>query len=144
MSVFIVSGLLSSMWQMHQHMLLFTNKDLAMAEEYRPALPAEALVLSSTGVNNPIWSLAGQTVVEGRFDYLWDYGLPAQEVQDDINSIFQGNPSATRLLQHYRIQYVLISPFERSQIRGLNEVYFLQRFPMIFHKGGVEIFKIRQ
>jgi hypothetical protein len=142
--VLIASGTLGLIWNIGQHPIMYPDRALREAREYRQALPINALVLASAYHQHPLWALAGQPVVEGETDYLFDYGLPWIPLQRDVQAMYAGGPDAISLLQKYRVQYVLISRYERNNISFINEPFFIRNFPLIYYRDGMSIYQIRR
>jgi hypothetical protein len=127
-----------------QHDLLYKDTAFSEAGKLRKQLPPDALVLTATTHDHPLWGLAGQPVVEGDTQYLADYGLPYQQISKDVETMYAGGDDSLALLQKYRVQYVLISHYERTDIPMTNESFFAQHFPLIYQQGGMEIYQIRR
>jgi uncharacterized membrane protein len=140
----VATGTLTIIWQACHIRLLYPDRSLTEAREFRRQLPSDALVLTSTYIYHPLWSLAGQPVVEGDTFWIWSYGLPSQQVYGDIRSMYAGGDNAVALLRKYGIRYVVISRYEREYVQDVNEPFYAQHFPLIYQHDGSEIYQIRK
>jgi hypothetical protein len=127
-----------------QHELLYKDTAFSEARELRAHVPIDALVLASTSRRHPLSGLAGQFVVAGETEFLSDYGLPYQQVSKDVQAMYAGGDDSLALLRKYRVQYVLISHYERTDVPMTNEVFFTQHFPLVYQHDGMKIYQIRR
>ena len=56
--------------------------------------------------------------------------------------MYAGNEQSLQLLKQYKVDYAYIGPTER-QFYHANENFFMDRFPLVFTKNDVKVYKIR-
>ena len=83
-----------------------------------------ALVLHAPTFNSPVF-LTGRRSLLGYAGTIVSHGLDYRSREDDIRQIYAGAPQARALLQKYGIDYVLVSPMERSQLE-VNDAFWNQ------------------
>jgi hypothetical protein len=140
-----VSGVLALIWKGTELPPIYPYDAFKLAREVRQQLPVDALILTTYDHIDPVWVLAGHPVVEGETGYMYAYGLTGwPQIQKDVDAMYAGGPDAVRLLQKYRVQYVMVSRYERNYLSAVNEPFFGRNFPLIYYRDGVSIYQVRR
>lgn len=96
-------------------------------------------------LNGPVFNTA--TVLTGRQSlmrytgHLGSYGIDYFPREADVKQIYLGGANAQTLLEKYKIDYVLVSPFERNDLKA-NEDFF-KKFPVFAESGAFKVYKVR-
>lgn len=111
-----------------------------VAERIKQRIEPNSLILNAPTYNSAV-VLSGRQSLMRYPGHLGSHGIDYAERERDVKSIYAGGPAATTLLQKYGIDYVLISPEERSSVAP-NEAFF-SRFPVIAEAGQYKLYKIK-
>ena len=117
----------------------FDRNGVRFAEIIRQHTPPRALVLHAP-TYNPVVFLTGRRSLLGYPGHIWSQGLDYVPRETDIKKIYAGAPDAQVLLARYGIDYVVVSPMERSYM-PVNEAFFA-RYPKIGEVGEYRLYKI--
>ena len=74
--------------------------------------------------------------------HLSSHGIDYATRESDVKAIYQGGAAADALMKKYRIDYVVISPEERT-LGNVNEQYFA-KFPVAAESGQYRVYKVAQ
>lgn len=100
----------------------FDRDGIAISDIILAQTPARALVLHAPTYNPPVF-LTGRRSLLGYTGYIWAHGLPYVDREADIKRIYAGDPTATKLIAQYGIDYILVSPIERNYM-PVNDAFF--------------------
>lgn len=123
--------------------LLLTAEEVALAAEVRARTDPRAMFVIGLQSNHPVGMLSGRRVLMGYPGWLWTEGLPTAERERDVRAIYGFTSDAPGLLAKYRVDYVVIGPVEREQLRANVEAY-RSRFPELLRTTSYEIFDVRR
>lgn len=111
----------------------------------------QPVVLEAVGdsytLYNHLSAMTGLPTVEGWVvhEWLWrgGYDQPGQR-STDVANIYQGVDEglAKKLLDQYRVEYVLIGPLEREKYPNLVEDRFNRLGKLVFHQGEVSVYQL--
>ncbi len=73
--------------------------------------------------------------------HLGSHGIDYGERERDIKTMYAGGPAAEELMRKYGIDFVLISPEERSSVRP-NEPYFA-KYPVAADFGQYQVYRVK-
>ena len=118
----------------------FDGEAVAVAERIRSTTPPRALFLN-TPTYNTAMVLTGRRSLLRYPGHLSSHGIDYAERESDAKRMYAGGPDAVRLMEKYGIEYVLMSPEERSSM-GPNEPFF-SRFPVAAQAGQYKAYKVR-
>lgn len=118
--------------------LFFSNEQLALAEIVKKTIAPQAVVLTASNHNHWLPTLTGRKIALGYTAWLWSYGIPYQQREEEIKIIYQ--TADKNLLDKYKINYVLIGPEETRQFL-INEKLFRQQFPAIQLSPNVTLYQ---
>lgn len=117
----------------------FDRDGIALAEVIRAETPARALILHAPTYNPPVF-LTGRRSLLGYTGYIWAHGLPYTDREADIKRIYAGEADADQLLDKYEVQYIVVSPVERSNLT-VNDAFF-ERFTKVAEAGEYELYEV--
>jgi hypothetical protein len=121
---------------------VFDADAVEIGEQMRLRTPANALFLNAPTYNSAV-VLSGRRSLLRYIGHLMSHGINYREREDDLNRIYEGGGTADLLLRKHAIDYVLISPAERTaQAFKVNEDYF-KKYPVIAESGQYKVYKIR-
>jgi hypothetical protein len=119
---------------------VFDNEAVKIAEQIKQKTPPKAMFLNAPTYNSAVVLTGRQSVM--RFPgHLWSHGIDYSKREEDVKAIYAGGPSADQLIQRYGIDYLIISPEERSSVAP-NEQFF-QKFPVVAEVGRSKVYKTR-
>ena len=106
----------------------------------KKATPPNAMFLNGP-IFNPAVVMAGRQSLMRYPGHLGSYGIDYGEREQDVKRIYAGGPMADTLLQKYNIEYVLISPYERNDMKANEE--FFKKFPIVAEAGQFKVYKVK-
>lgn len=125
---------------------VFNRDSVAVAEQIKQKTAPNAMFLNAPTFNSAI-VLSGRRSLMRYVGHLSSYGIYYYEREADVKRIYAGDAAATALLNKYNIEYVLISPEERSYFQTgkspLNEDFF-RRFPVAAQVGEYTVYQIKK
>lgn len=118
---------------------VFDADAVRLAERVKRSVPATALFLNAPTYNSAV-VLTGRRSVMRYSGHLFSHGIDYVGRENDVKKIYAGGPEAEGLIRKYGIEYVLISPEERSALRA-NESFF-SRFPVVAEVGQYKVHRV--
>jgi hypothetical protein len=121
---------------------VFDADAVKIAEQIRLRTPPKALFLNAPTYNTAV-VLSGRRSLLRYIGHLMSHGIDYREREADLNRIYEGTATADLFLRKYEIDYVLISPAERTaQAFRVNEDYF-RKYPVVAESGEYKVYKVR-
>lgn len=121
-------------------MRVFDADGVKLAERIKKSVPAQTLFLNAPTYNSAIVLTGRQSFI--RYPgHLASHGIDYGPRENDVKMMYSGGAQAEELLRKYGIEYVLISPEERSTMRA-NETFF-NKFPVLAEVGQYKVYKIK-
>jgi hypothetical protein len=123
---------------------VFDGNDLAMGELIRTATPPRAVILNAP-LHNHAFLLSGRRSFFGYPGTLWTHGISADIYgprEAMMKRIYAGESDAPALLESAGIDYVVVGPMERQNVKPLDEAFFA-RFPVAGRAGDGILYKVR-
>ena len=117
----------------------FDADGIAIAAAIREKTPTRALMLNAPTWNTPVF-LSGRGSLLGYTGHVWSRGLPYADREADIQRIYAGEADAEQLIAKYGIDFIVVSPIERSNLT-VNDA-FLARFTRIAQAGEYELYEV--
>jgi hypothetical protein len=114
---------------------------IRVAERLRNSTPPDSVFLNAPTYNSAV-VLTGRLSVMRYPGHLGSHGINYAEREKDVKEIYRGGLNASRLLDKYGIDYVLISPEERNTLTP-DESYF-SHFPVAAESGQYKVYDVRQ
>jgi hypothetical protein len=117
----------------------FDAPAVAFAERIKAAVPTDALVLHAPTWNPPVY-LTGRPSLLGYPGWIWAHGLPYVDRERDIGLMYGGGPDALSLMHRYGIQFVEITPLERSSLEISDDLF--ADFPVVAEVGDYRLYRV--
>ncbi len=119
----------------------FSKEDIDTAAYIEQETPAHAVFLTGYEQHlNPVSSLAGRTIICGPGLWLYYHGFDTTERYLDIARFYEDPQSNLDVLKKYRVEYIMISSYERSSDRFELDYAGLETlFPLCYTSGNGEI-----
>jgi len=121
----------------------FDADGLRFAELIKRETPARSLILHAPTYNDPVY-LTGRRTYLGFPGHIWSHGLDYAGREATLKRIYAGGPDAAALIAHERIEFVVVGPLEREEMRKygvrLNETFF-ERFEKVGGAGEYRLYK---
>jgi len=118
---------------------VFDSAGVEFAEVVKQKTAPRSLVMHAPVHNHPVF-LTGRRSLMGYPGHIWTHGLDYVQRESEIKRMYAGTPEAAALLQKYKIEYVVVSPLERS-IMVVNEQFFA-KFEIVGDVGEYRLYKI--
>jgi hypothetical protein len=118
---------------------------LVFAELIKTKTPPRALILHAPLYNDPVY-LTGRRTFLGYPGHIWSHGLNYEKREAELKRIYAGAGEASSLIADNGIEYVVVGPSERAEMKkagvALNESYF-KRFERVGGVGEYSLYKTR-
>ncbi len=141
--VLVLSGTLD-VWRAASNQVkirVFDTDAMRVAEQLKQKTPQNALFLNAP-TYNPAVVLAGRQSLMRFNGHLGSYGIDYGPREADVRRIYEGSGMADSLLEKYNIDYVLISPEEKTKLKANEE--FFKKFPVIAESGQYRVHQIKK
>jgi hypothetical protein len=123
----------------------FESAGVSFAEVVRRETEPRSLILHAPTYNDPVY-LTGRRTYLGYPGHVWSHGIDYTERESVVKSIYAGSPEAASLIESAGIEYVVIGPLEREEMRKygvtLNESFFA-RYRKVGEAGGYLLYKTK-
>jgi hypothetical protein len=121
---------------------VFDPSQLAAGEMIKKATPPRAVILNAAMHNHP-FLLAGRRSFMGYPGTLWTHGIVYDEREQALKKIYEGVvPDSLHLLAQHGIDYVVIGPLERNEIKPINPAFFDEHFTRAGETPDTVIYKV--
>jgi len=117
----------------------FDGDALGVAALIRKDTDPRATILHAPTYNAPVY-LTGRRSLMGYAGHLWSSGVNYFEREADIRRIYAGEPDALDLLKRYNVDFIVVSPMERTQL-AVND-RFIDQFPVIGRSGDYTLYEV--
>jgi hypothetical protein len=104
--------------------------------------PPKAVFLTGMANHDPVQMIAGRTLYVGYANWLWAEGVPYVPRQTAALEILGWDSRAAALLAASPIDFVVIGPHERTQLRA-DEDAFRARFPIAVQTANYRVYDVR-
>jgi hypothetical protein len=118
---------------------VFSKDSVIIAEQIKQKTAPNAMFLNAPTYNSTV-VLTGRRSLMRFNGHLSSYGIDYGPREDEVKKIYEGSPLADGLLQKNKIEYVVVSPEERSNLT-VNENFF-KKFPVFAEVGQYKIYKV--
>ncbi|MER3631308.1 MAG: hypothetical protein C4325_03335 [Blastocatellia bacterium] len=119
---------------------VFSRDAVEAALRIRAVTPKKALIVNAPTYNSVI-VLTGRQSLMRYPGHLSSHGIDWVGREADLKAIYAGGPLARHLLRKYNVDFVLISPEERSMLQ-VNDRFFAE-FPVSASLGDYTLYKVR-
>jgi hypothetical protein len=119
----------------------FTSADtLALAAQLREKTPARALLVTAPNIGS-VAVATGQRWFLGYPGHVWSHGIEPGERETIVRKIYAGDADAASLIAQHGIDYVVISPLERSYT-PVNDAFFAS-YPTVAQTAESRVVQVR-
>lgn len=136
-----ISALLSIGRELVSDYTLYSNSHVEAALYIDKHTPSDTTVLTNSRHVNEVSSLAGRNIVNGAANFLWPHGLYNQQRSADVKMMYENPNAAQALFEKYRVDYIMISSWERNDYR-IDEELFDSLFPCVFQFDDVKLYQL--
>ena len=119
----------------------YDAEDIAFAEWVKTETPEHCVFLTGNEHLNPIASLAGRTIPCGSDLYLYYHGFNTNERKAELAAFYEAPAEQLALLRKYGVEYVYVSPSERSSY-AVDEEALAELFTVAYESGGRIVYAI--
>ena len=119
---------------------VFETDAIRLAEQIKGKTPPNALFLNAPTYNSAV-VLSGRRSFMRYVGHLSSHGIDYQEREEQTRKMYGGAGVSEMLLGKNEIEYVLVSPEERSTMAP-NEDFF-RKYPVIAESGQYRVYKIK-
>ncbi len=124
---------------------IFDADAVKIAEQIKSKTAPNALFLNAPTYNTVV-VLTGRRSLMRYTGHLASYGIDYTARENDVKRIYTGDGTTDIFLKKYGIEYILISPEERTYFKAnnvpFNEAYF-QKFPVAAEVGQYKVYKVQ-
>ena len=117
----------------------YERDGVALAQKIIELTPQRALILHAP-TYNPVVFLTGRRSLLGYTGYIWAHGLDYVPRETDIKNIYAGASNADALLAKHGVDYIVVTPVERSYM-PVNDEFFV-RFPLVAEVGSYKLYQV--
>ncbi|MCU1289056.1 MAG: hypothetical protein JWN60_1285, partial [Acidobacteria bacterium] len=119
---------------------VFSADSVKIAGQIKLKTEPDALFLNAPTYNSAV-VLSGRRSLMRYLGHLSSHGIDYAERESDTKRIYAGEASGEILLRKHGIEYVLISPEERSAL-AVNEQFFA-KYPIVAESGQYRVYKVK-
>jgi len=103
------------------------------------------LILHAPTYNDPVY-LTGRRTFLGYPGHVWSHGIDYSKREAELKRIYAGSAEAPALIERTGIEYVVVGPLERGELRQqgitLNESFFA-RYKKVGEAGEYRLYKTK-
>ncbi|MBA2379167.1 MAG: hypothetical protein H0V76_06300 [Blastocatellia bacterium] len=118
---------------------VFSPDAVAVADRIKATTQRDALFVNAPTYNSAV-VLSGRPSLMRYTGHLGSHGIDYREREQDIKTIYGGGPQAKELMRKWGVEYVIVSPVERSSLNP-NEDFFRQ-YPITAQSGEYQVYRI--
>jgi hypothetical protein len=126
-----------------EHPVLLNPVVLEVARMIRERIPPHSVIMHAPIHNSPV-IMTGRQSLMGYPGHLWTHGIDYEERESDVGAIYSGRSDADELLKKYGVNYVMVGPIERSQLKPQESFFIGHEFPVIIDYQGYRVYEIRK
>ncbi len=119
---------------------LFSQADLEAAAAMRANTPPRARILHAP-IHNSVVVLTGRQSLMGYPGHLWTHGIDYGTRETEVQMMYRGGPTAVDLLAKHNIDFVVIGPVERDQLKA-DEKYFAANYRKVVDQPEYRVYQI--
>ena len=140
LAVSVCSGTLSLGREIVSEYQLYPAAEVQASEYIKENLPQDATFLTATNHNNAVASLTGRNIVCGTASFLYYHGVDYKTQQEAAKCMFEEPELYRAMFDEYNVDYVYISPYERSSYQ-VDEEAIAELFTLIYNENGIHIYQ---
>jgi len=119
---------------------VFDADAVKIAEMIKQKTPAYALFLNAPTFNSAV-VLSGRQSLMRYSGHLMSHGIDYLPREDDVKRIYTGGGVADILLRKYNVDYVLVSPIERNDLKANEDIW--RKYPIVAESGQYRVYKVK-
>ena len=119
---------------------VFRPEAVKIAEEIKQKTAPNALFLNAPTYNSAV-VLTGRRSLMRYSGHLSSYGIDYVPRENEVKRIYEGTALAEAFLKRHGIEYVLISPEEKANLK-INEAFF-SKYPIIAEVGEYRVYQVK-
>lgn len=119
---------------------VFEPDAVKIAELIRQKTDPKAIFLNGPTFNSPV-VLSGRQSVMRYSGHLASHGIDYYPRETEVKAIYSGSATADTLLAKYNVDYVIMTPEERNQLKANEE--FFKKFPVVAEAGQYKVYKVK-
>ncbi len=123
----------------------FEPAGLEFAEVIKRETAPRALILHAPTYNDPVY-LTGRRTFLGYPGHVWSHGIDYGPREAELKRIYAGAADAPALVERAGIEYIVVGPLEREELRQrglvLNESFFA-RYRKVGEAGAYRLYKTK-
>ena len=119
---------------------VFDADGVKIADAIKQKTAPNALILNAPTYNSAV-VLSGRQSLMRYTGHLSSHGIDFEGREKDVKMIYLGGGVADILLKKYGIDYVLVSPPERNDLKA-NDEYF-EKYPLVAESGQYRLYKVK-
>ena len=140
--VCVTSGVLTMGRELVSDYELYGASQVKACEFIERNTEPDATILTDHRHNNAVSSLTGRNIVCGSSAFLFFHGVDYSSRENDVRQMYADVNASENLYKKYGVDYVLISPYERSSFEEIDESTMDSRFQKIYDTGDVKLYKV--
>jgi uncharacterized membrane protein len=143
LATMLASGVLANLYQLagnDRHPIL-NAEEVELAALVRDQTPPRARFVTGLGNSHPISTLSGRSVIMSYPGWLWTHGIDSQQRERDVREIYAFGPRAAQLLAQYSVDYVVVGPSERQDLKA-NVAAFSTRYQPVITTQNYTVYKV--
>jgi uncharacterized membrane protein len=123
----------------------FERDGVAFAEVIKEQTGPRSLILHAPTYNDPVY-LAGRRTFLGYPGHVWSHGIDYAQRESELKRIYAGSADAPSLIERAGIEYVVVGPLEREEMRqrnlSVNDSFFA-RYRKVGEAGAYRLYKTK-
>ena len=123
----------------------FDPAGVEFAEVIKRETSPRSLILHAPTYNDPVY-LTGRRTFLGYPGHVWSHGIDYGPREAELKRIYMGTADAPAIIERAGIEYVVVGPLEREEMRKyglmLNETFFA-RYRRVGEAGGYRLYKTK-
>jgi hypothetical protein len=119
---------------------VFDRDAMQVAELIKQRTDNKAVFLNAPTYNSAV-VLSGRQSLMRYTGHVSSHGIDFSERESDIHRIYDGGGVADVFLKKYNIDYVLVSPEERTSLNAKED--FFKKYPIVAESGQYRVYKVR-
>ena len=120
------------------------KEEINLAETIKKITGPDDVFLTAP-IHNHLVFLTGRTALHGYAGHLWSWGIDGSKRMEDIRKMYEGYKGyqgTKKLLDKYGVNYVVIGPPEKREMKP-NLEFYKNNFPILVKSENYYVFKIK-
>src|ERR1035437_10377419 len=118
----------------------FDRDAMQVAEQIKQRTAPDALFVNAPTYNSAV-VLSGRRSLMRYTGHVSSHGINYEEREADIKSIYLGGAMTDTFLKKYDVDYVLVSPEEKSSLGARDDAF--KKYPVIAESGQYRVYKVK-